>query len=432
MRKCKYKVNIKDIQNRYKFKIFMRSGADIPKSITDDISSIKSSNEELKRSIEALKSETNKIIEENIKKKSQNQNMYNSLKNIYINKINERIKKEKVNLYKNSDTFDGPDWINDNFWKMEVEKFDGKYNVRSSKVTWNGIGKRFYLPFGIYKISFWVKADKNTSISIFGMNNYLYKNFDVGTEWEKKEVVYGKTTSGVEDYLRVEKRVSSDATLYISHYELYKVNENQTIPEKYSKIKIKSQNLLNTNELFSSSKNDRNILSLVNNEMQSANISSWNGMVKEMQQVLNFKKDQRYYLTFDIKGISENADDFNKFVFLKLTDYNQSIDMTTFIIERNFHISRDFQRITMEFVSRENQQSKAFFVQHNGNKVTNNQYIIRNIMLSTIYTEEYSNDYFEYEFNIKKLDTTDEQFVKLIDIMIDLDLQNKKYTIEGE
>ena len=137
-------------------------------------------------------------------------------------------------------------------------------------------------------------------------------------------------------------------------------------------------------------------------------------------------------MTFDIKGISENADDFNKFVFLKLTDYSQSIDMITFIIERNFHISRDFQRITMEFVSRENQQSKAFFVQHDGNKVTNNQYIMRNIMLSTIYTEEYSNDYFEYEFNIKKLDTTDEQFVKLIDIMIDLDLQNKKYTIEGE
>lgn len=63
MANFKYKINIKDIQDRYKFKIFMRSGADIPKSITDDISSIK-------RSIEELKSETNKIIEENIKKVS--------------------------------------------------------------------------------------------------------------------------------------------------------------------------------------------------------------------------------------------------------------------------------------------------------------------------------------------------------------------------
>ena len=43
MRKCKYKVNIKDIQDRYKFKVFMRSGADIPKSITDDIDNLKNS-----------------------------------------------------------------------------------------------------------------------------------------------------------------------------------------------------------------------------------------------------------------------------------------------------------------------------------------------------------------------------------------------------
>ena len=61
MANFKYKINIKDIQDRYKFKVFMRSGADIPKNITDDISIIKSS-------IEELKSETNKIIEENIKK----------------------------------------------------------------------------------------------------------------------------------------------------------------------------------------------------------------------------------------------------------------------------------------------------------------------------------------------------------------------------
>ena len=45
MANFKYKINIKDIQDRYKFKVFMRSGADIPKAIIDDISSIKSSNE---------------------------------------------------------------------------------------------------------------------------------------------------------------------------------------------------------------------------------------------------------------------------------------------------------------------------------------------------------------------------------------------------
>lgn len=41
MANFKYKVNIKDIQDRYKFKIFMRSGADIPKSITEDIDNLK-------------------------------------------------------------------------------------------------------------------------------------------------------------------------------------------------------------------------------------------------------------------------------------------------------------------------------------------------------------------------------------------------------
>ena len=41
MADCKYKINIKEIQNRYKFKVFMRSGADIPKTITEDIDNLK-------------------------------------------------------------------------------------------------------------------------------------------------------------------------------------------------------------------------------------------------------------------------------------------------------------------------------------------------------------------------------------------------------
>ena len=59
MRKCKYKVNIKDIQDRYKFKVFMRSGADIPKSITDDIDNLKNSNNTILGSINDL---SNKVI----------------------------------------------------------------------------------------------------------------------------------------------------------------------------------------------------------------------------------------------------------------------------------------------------------------------------------------------------------------------------------
>ena len=59
MANFKYKINIKDIQDRYKFKVFMRSGADIPKSITDDIDSLKNNNSTILTKIEEL---ANKVI----------------------------------------------------------------------------------------------------------------------------------------------------------------------------------------------------------------------------------------------------------------------------------------------------------------------------------------------------------------------------------
>ena len=59
MRKCKYKIYIKDIQDRYKFKVFMRSGADIPKAITDDIDNLKNSNNVILGNINDL---NNKVI----------------------------------------------------------------------------------------------------------------------------------------------------------------------------------------------------------------------------------------------------------------------------------------------------------------------------------------------------------------------------------
>ena len=59
MANFKYKINIKDIQDRYKFKIFMRSGADIPKTITDDIDNLKNSNNTILSNINNL---NNKVI----------------------------------------------------------------------------------------------------------------------------------------------------------------------------------------------------------------------------------------------------------------------------------------------------------------------------------------------------------------------------------
>lgn len=59
MANFKYKINIKDIQDRYKFKVFMRSGADIPKAITDDIDNLKNSNNTILSNINDL---NNKVI----------------------------------------------------------------------------------------------------------------------------------------------------------------------------------------------------------------------------------------------------------------------------------------------------------------------------------------------------------------------------------
>lgn len=59
MSEYKYKINIKDIQDRYKFKVFMRSGVDIPKAITDDIDNLKNSNSTILGNINDL---SNKVI----------------------------------------------------------------------------------------------------------------------------------------------------------------------------------------------------------------------------------------------------------------------------------------------------------------------------------------------------------------------------------
>lgn len=74
MANFRYKINIKDIQDRYKFKVFMRSGANIPKSIADDILSIKSDIETLKLHINHIDTQlaemeqNNKDLKEKIDK----------------------------------------------------------------------------------------------------------------------------------------------------------------------------------------------------------------------------------------------------------------------------------------------------------------------------------------------------------------------------
>ena len=162
MANFKYKVNIKDIQDRYKFKVFMRSGADIPKAITDDISIIKSS-------IEELKSETNKIIEENIKKKSQNQNMYNALRTIYTNNIKDKVV-QKINIFPDLGDL-SVNWQNAANWRIDdSQKFENKYTVRRGTNQWSGLHCTInYKKPGQYKFTAYIKSSvDDESIMLYG------------------------------------------------------------------------------------------------------------------------------------------------------------------------------------------------------------------------------------------------------------------------
>lgn len=212
MANFKYKINIKDIQDRYKFKVFMRSGADIPKAITDDISSIKNSNEELKRSIEELKSETNKIIEENIKKKSQNQNMYNALRTIYTNNIKDKVV-EKINLLPDIGE-ESAKWQNLSFWSIDrTQKLEDRYVVRMGTPRYSGITIPItYKQPGQYKFSAYIKTSvDNEPVAIYGAAKTTNKKETnrtyIGTrEWQKIELIFYKVDIDVPDLIRVEKK----------------------------------------------------------------------------------------------------------------------------------------------------------------------------------------------------------------------------------
>lgn len=88
----KYKINIKDIQDRYKFKVFMRSGADIPKSITDDILNIKNRNEELNLHINNVNIQLAKVKQDNDSTNSNIRDINKKMKDLEekINKILEK------------------------------------------------------------------------------------------------------------------------------------------------------------------------------------------------------------------------------------------------------------------------------------------------------------------------------------------------------
>ena len=424
MIKCKYKVKIKDIQNRYKFKVFMRSGADIPKLITDDISSIK-------RSIEELKSETNKIIEENIKKKSQNQGMYNALRTIYINNIKDKVI-EKINLYPDIGE-ESPKWLNLSFWPIDrTQKLEDRYVVRKGTPKYYGIHVPItYQQVGQYKFSAYIKTSvDNEPIMIYGAgrasNNKQVTGRYRGTrEWQKIELIFYKTDIDVPDSLRIEKIETSDTILYISKLELTPYGEIEKVENEPKEITLNSLNLIDNTKI--TKETTQNVFSVINGEIKSNELSGWSGMNILLTQSIMLKNNKIYQLSFDIKGIN-NVDDFNKALLVQKANPTAGIETTLNKLVTTYSLTNEYQRYVYYITPKENVETNKIWIQHNGNKQTSNQFIIRNIMLSES-SSDWDENYFKKSFVINNFDNTDDKFVELIDEMINLDLENKRYIL---
>lgn len=434
MANFKYKINIKDIQDRYKFKVFMRSGADIPKSITDDISSIKSSNEELKRSIEDLKNETNKIIEENIKKKSQNQNMYNALRTIYSNNIKDKVV-EKINLFPDLGDLTAK-FQNIEYWPIDyTQKFENRYTVRKGTKQWFGLQHSInYKKPGTYKFTAYIKSNNdNEPVLLAGLasksnNTYITKSFKSKMDWQQIEFIFDKTDITVPDNIRLGKVNDSPTILYISKYELTPVGEIEKVENEPKEITLHSLNLIDNTKI--TKETTQNVFSVIDGEITSNELSGWSGMNILLTQSIMLKKDKIYQLSFDVKG-TNGVDDFNKAILVQKANPTAEIETTLNKLVTNYNLTTEYQRYIYYITPKADVESNKIWVQHNGNKQTSNQFVIRNIMLSES-SSDWDENYFKKSFIINHFDNTDYKFIELIDAMIDLDLENKRYVLSSE
>lgn len=427
MANFKYKINIKDIQDRYKFKVFMRSGADIPKNITDDISIIKSS-------IEELKSETNKIIEENIKKKSQNQNMYNALRTIYTNNIKDKVV-ETINIFPDLGDL-SVNWQNAANWTIDdSQKFENKYTVRRGTNQWSGLHCTInYKKPGQYKFTAYIKSSvDDESIMLYGVgrtstNRQLNQAFTSNREWQQIEFIFNKSDITVPDFIRLEKVNKTDTIFYISKYELTPLGEIEKIENEPKKITINSLNLIDNTKI--TKETTQNVFSVIDGEITSNELSGWSGMNILLTNSIMLKKDKIYRLSFDIKGIN-NVDDFNKALLVQKSNPTVGIETTLNKLVTNYNLTTEYQRYIYYITPKADVETNKIWVQHNGNKQTSNQFVIRNIMLSES-SSDWDENYFKKSFIINKFDNTDDKFIELIDEMINLDLENKKYILSSD
>ena len=327
-------------------------------------------------------------------------------------------------------------WIHADNWTIDdSQKFENKYTVRRGTGQWSGLQCAInYKKSGQYRFTAYIKTSvDNESIMLYGAgitstNQQLSQAFKGKKEWQQIEFVFYKSDITVPDFIRLEKTDRTDTILYISKYELTPVSEIEKVENEPKKITINSLNLLDNTQI--SKTDSRNVVSIANGEIISKELTGWDGFILIYSQIISLKKDKLYQFSFDIKGI-KNVDDFNKAVLRNKTKQMETIETTLNRLVTTYTLSTEYQRYVYYIIPKADVETNKIFIQHNANKQTSNQFIIRNIMISEA-TSDYDENYFKKSFIINKFDNTDDKFIELIDEMINLDLENKRYILISE
>lgn len=359
--------------------------------------------------------------------------VYRALRNIYIGRLQDKVV-EKINIFPDIGDL-SVNWQSGANWTIDdTQKLDNKYIVRKGTNQWSGLHCAInYKKPGQYKFTAYIKSSiDNEPVMLSGAgrkadNTQLNQSYKSKKEWQQIEFVFNKSDITAPDYIRLEKVNKTDTIFYISRYELTPVGEIEKLANEPKKITINSLNLLDNTQISETA--SRNIVSITNGEITSQELNGWGGMTLISSQTILLKKDKTYQFSFDIKGI-KNVDDFNKAVLINKAKSSEAIETTLNKLVTTYTLSTDYQRYVYYITPKADVESNQIFIQHNGNKTTTNQFIVRNIMLSEV-TDEWDNTYFKKEFTVTKFEDSDPGFKALIDELIYLDSTNTKYTMSA-
>lgn len=360
--------------------------------------------------------------------------MYNALRTIYTNNIKDKVV-QKINIFPDLGDL-SVNWQNAANWRIDdSQKFENKYTVRRGTNQWSGLHCTInYKKPGQYKFTAYIKSSvDDESIMLYGAgrtstNRQLNQAFKSKREWQQIEFIFNKSDITVPDFIRLEKVNKTDTIFYISKYELTPVGEIEKLENEPKEITLNSLNLIDNTKI--TKETTQNVFSVIEGEITSNELSGWSGMNILLTNSIMLKKDKIYRLSFDIKGIN-NVDDFNKALLVQKANPTVGIETTLNKLVTNYNLTTEYQRYIYYITTKADVETNQIFVQHNGNKTTTNQFIVRNIMLSEV-TADWDENYFKKSFIINKFDNTDDKFVELIDEMINLDLENKRYLLSSD